>query len=193
MLPMHVGKPYNQRLLTSHMPWWRVLEMPRLARHGHHKKTLGTHYLNLRFFSFFLWVLAHGPYRVIAVKWVQSGHAVPSSMPCFNKSRKRHAQIMQHCPGSILYRQSCQDPNSVWNIWVEGWSRNISFHWAGCLSSKFWEQQKRDPHAWWWGRTSPTILVLLHALKRQKQCRPEISFFLWRPLGNNVCFIRSIV
>ena len=48
------------------MPGWRVLEMPQPAPVGAMiiDKTLGTRKLNLRFF---LWVLAHGPYRVIAV------------------------------------------------------------------------------------------------------------------------------
>ena len=67
---MHVGKPYNQRSLTSHMPGQRALEItrPALVVAMVKVKTLGTRWLNLRFFLFFLLVLAHGPYRVIAVK-----------------------------------------------------------------------------------------------------------------------------
>ena len=34
MPPMHVGKPYDQLLLTSHMPEWSALEMLRPAPVG---------------------------------------------------------------------------------------------------------------------------------------------------------------
>ena len=45
---MHVGKPYDQRLLTSHMPVRRALEMPQPALVGAMVivNTLGTHKLN---------------------------------------------------------------------------------------------------------------------------------------------------
>ena len=67
---MHVVKPCDQRSLTSHMPGRRTLKMTRPAAVGTVVivKTLGTRWLNLHFFIIFLRVLAHGPYRVIAVK-----------------------------------------------------------------------------------------------------------------------------
>ena len=63
---MHVGKPYDQQSLTSHMPGQRALEMPRPAPVGAMviDKTLGTRQLNLRFFFFGFWSTDH---RVIAV------------------------------------------------------------------------------------------------------------------------------
>ena len=62
---MHVGKPYKKQSLTSHLPGRRTLKILRRVRVNGMViiKTLGTRWLNLRFF----WVLAHGSYRVIAV------------------------------------------------------------------------------------------------------------------------------
>ena len=72
MPPIHVGKPYDQRSLTSHMSGRRALEMTRPAPVGAMVivKTLGTYALvkSTVFFILFLRVLAHGPYSGIPVK-----------------------------------------------------------------------------------------------------------------------------
>ena len=73
---MHVGKPSNQWLLTSHMHGRRGFEMLRLAGadvmvHCRNVKNASFVLVNFYgFFSFFSGILSHGSYSLKAVKEV---------------------------------------------------------------------------------------------------------------------------
>ena len=61
-------------------------------------------------------------------KWQQI-YAVSRNMSCSHKIRKRRTQVMQHCLGYVLYRQSCRDLNSVKNNWIgvkTSWSSGLN-------------------------------------------------------------------
>ena len=87
---MHVGKPYDQRSLTSHMPGRRAFEMPRPVPVGGHGQRQNARYTLVKSTGFFIFFFGFWPTDLIGYKLL---NRTLGTIPCMLQVATSHKNI----------------------------------------------------------------------------------------------------